>query len=151
MYKKVLQVATPEGEKIVAHVQKSGTWVIINVPYLEAVKKDKPEFAKKGIINFKVKLSDYSNAIISLTKYLEDLFLKEMSDENNRTSIRTKSKSGRNERKDTETKTGTTEGEGDSASLHDSTRGNQQTQSDRGRTADSKMDKIDDQEISRQD
>lgn len=75
-----LKVCTPEGKIIIAETETLDGIVKIRVPYLQVVEKDNPEFAKDGEIFFSVSQKKYQEAKKTLTKYLEDLFLKELDD-----------------------------------------------------------------------
>ena len=56
-------------------------FVSFKVPFLEVVKKDNPPFAEKGVISFSVPQKGYAKAKKRITKYLEDLILKELKNE----------------------------------------------------------------------
>lgn len=119
-YQRLLRVANLKGERISAIVNKNGPNVNIRVPFLNVVLKDNPPFANKGIIRMVCKQKDYSEVIEKVTKYLEDLFLKELESENTNTSIGTNNDTGGNEREYPERKIGFDTGEGCITSVHDS-------------------------------
>ncbi len=106
MYIRLLKVATPEGKRIPANIHRVGKRVSIRVDYLEVVEKDNPPFAEKGIIKVSCEQPKYVETINLLTQYLEDLFLKGMSDENIHTSLGAQSKPGGAKAKDTKRKAG---------------------------------------------
>jgi hypothetical protein len=124
-YKRLLNVSTPEGKRIEAIISPSGTNVNIRVEYLDVVEQDNPEFAKNGVISFTVVKTKYKGALNILTKYLEDLFLKGMSNENLYSSIGITSNKRRNAKKNKPRKVESTKREGDTSSLHDSARGHE--------------------------
>lgn len=100
-FKKPLKVSTPEGRRIFANIYQ-GADITIEIPFLEVVKKDKPAFAKKGIIRFSIEQSKYKDAITKIEKYLETLFLGELENDNTGTSVKAKSKPRRNKKPDPE-------------------------------------------------
>jgi hypothetical protein len=124
-YKRLLNVSTPKGKRIEAVITQSGTNVNIRVDYLSVVEKDNPEFAKNGVISFTVAKTNYKETLHILTKYLEDLFLKGMSNENLYSSIGASSNKRRNAKKNKPRKVESTKREGDTSSIHDSARGNE--------------------------
>lgn len=139
----VLKVSDTSGKRIKMGVTREGSNVKLNVPFIEAVKKDKPAFAKKGIIDITVLVKDYTATKNMLTSYLENLFLKELSSADTDTSNGRRSNTGRAKTKPT---TGSNEGTGgeSSSSLRDSGRGDEPTESDREGSSDSDMAKSDD-------
>lgn len=117
-YARPLKVSTPDGERIVARVLRHGDRARIEVNYLEVVKKDDPPFAHNGVISFSVPVAKYPKVIETLTKYLEDLFLKGMADEDTYTSLGAKPKPRRTAKRDSGGKAASVEGEGSSAGVH---------------------------------
>jgi len=92
-YVRPLNVSSPDGKRIIAHIISTGdNKRIIEVAFLEEVKKDDPPFACNGQIRFSCKREKYVETIKILEKYLEDIFLKGMADENIYSSLGTKSK-----------------------------------------------------------
>ncbi len=152
-YKKLLKVATPEGKRIVATISPYANNVIVKIDYLEVVKKDNPKFAKEGKIKFSCPKPKYREAMIILTQYLEDLFLKGMSNEDIHTSLRICTNKGRNAKKDRSKKVGSNTGTGDSTSIHISARGNEQTESSKRKEQDTNIsvDESSDPQISSED
>lgn len=127
---KPLKVSTPEGKRIYANVFKVGDQVTIEVSFLEQVKKDAPPFANNGVIRFKCEQKDYVGAMQTLTKYLEDLFLKGMVNENIRASFGSESRPERDSEQDLKGEARIPEGEGDTSGLHPRARGRKQAKSD---------------------
>ena len=138
-YARPLKVSAPDGERIYAKVFQLGDNIKIEINYLEVVKKDDPPFAHNGVITINVPRKKYSETIASLTQYLEDLFLKGMADENIYTSLGVKPKSRRTKKSDPGRETKRVEGKGDSPSVHISPRGDESSESSRGRESESKM------------
>lgn len=138
-YARPLKVSTPEGERIVAKVFRYGDKVRIEINYLEVVKKDDPPFAKNGVIQINVPVKKYRDAIIALTKYLEDLFLKGMADEDTYTSLGAKPNPRRAKKLDSTRKASSSEREGGTSSVHLSPRRDESTESSRRGKSDSEM------------
>lgn len=132
-YARPLKVSTPDGERIVARVLRHGDQAKIEVNYLEVVKKDDPPFAHNGVISFNVPVANYPKTIELLTRYLEDLFLKGMADEDIYTGLGAKPKPRRTAKRDSGGKTSSVEREGDSPGVHLSPRRDEQTKSSWGR------------------
>jgi len=122
MYVKLLKVATPEGRRIPASINRNRNRVFIGVEYLEAVEKDDPPFAEKGVIGISCDLPKYSETIKLLTQYLEDIFLKGMSDESIHTSLGAEPKPGGAKAKDTKRKAGRPKREGSAPGVQPGTR-----------------------------
>ena len=80
-YSKPLKVSTPEGKRVVALINRTFDNVLIEIPFLEVVLKDEASFSRNGVIHINVPRKKYMETINLLTKYLEDLFLKGMADE----------------------------------------------------------------------
>lgn len=94
MHIKLLKVSDPKGFRIKVFVTKNNKTVTIKSDVIEVVKKDKPLFSNNGKICMNVELKNYKEAITKLTKYLEDLFLKELNDNDiSHSSDATKTKS----------------------------------------------------------
>ncbi len=138
-YAHPLKVSNPKGERIYAKILRLGDNVRIEINYLEVVKKDDPPFAHNGVITISVSRKKYSETIATLTQYLEDLFLKGMADENIYTSLGAKPKSRGIKKSDSGKKAGRVEGERDSSSVHISPRGDESSESSRGRESESEM------------
>lgn len=92
-YRRTLNVSTAKGKTIVANIMQNGDQINIQIPYLSEVEIDKPRFAKDGVINFNVQQSLFSSAIRILEKYLEDLFLKGLENENRNTGVTARTQS----------------------------------------------------------
>jgi len=148
IYSRTLKVSTPDGQRIIAVISRSGNKPIIEIPYLEVVKKDNPPFASNGVIRFSCEQKNYSNVIATLTQYLEDLFLKGMSNESVYTGLGVKPKSRRTKKSDLPGEIKGDSREGGSSSLHTSARRNKQTKDSRPRSADNEMAESSDSEIS---
>ena len=88
IYYKPLKVSDTDGKRIIAKIIQLGENVTIKLPFIQAVKKDKPEYAKNGNINITVKRENYTLMVVLLEKYLEDLFLKDLKNENRNSSVR---------------------------------------------------------------
>ena len=148
-----LKVSTAEGERIVAKITSfpmKGT-VRIEVPFLEEVKRDAPPFSKDGIIIMTCERKVYMETIYKVTKYLEDLFLKGMADEDIDSSTGPQSESRRIKKNDIERANGKIERKRDSPSVHSSSRRDKSTKSTRGRKSDSKVATGDDSKTERKD
>ncbi len=122
IYPRPLKVSTPEGKRIYAKIFRLGENIRIEINYLEEVKKDDPPFSVNGVIRMRVPIEKYKDTIKLLTKYLEDLFLKGMSDEDTYTSLGAKPKSRRSKKINTGGKIKSLERERDIPSLHSGTR-----------------------------
>jgi len=122
---KKLKVSTPKGESITAVIKADKDVFTLSVNYLEAVEKDNPKFADKGVIRVSGPRTKYSNIIKAIEKYLEDLFLKELSNEDTSTS----DGSGLDKRATHEIassgKDKSTKRKGNSSSVRDSARGDE--------------------------
>ena len=127
-YLKLLKVSTPKGHRIRSHITSFKDIVNIKVEYLKEVELDKPPFAKKGKIIIKCEKKKYQEVIKKLTKYLEDLFLKELLNEDIHPSIRNDNVKRGNAKKNTSGKTGSIKGKGDSSSVYSGTGRKEQTE-----------------------
>lgn len=143
-YTKPLRVATPEGRRIIAFITQMDDNIRIEVPYLEVVEKDNAPFSDNGIIRFNIPRKQYAETIQILTKYIEDLFLKGMADEDIYRSLGAEPPTRRTPKPDTTRKIIDVEGKRDSSSLHISPRGSEPTKSVGGRKSNSKVAKGDD-------
>ena len=141
-YKRPLKVSNLSGERIVASIATGVHKVTISIPYLECIEKDNPDFAVDGVIRFSVLKEKYQKAIFHLTKYLEDLFLKEISNENNSSGVSSGSIAGRNNKKSFRRTDKKDEGERSSVGVHVSAGRNKQTKGIGGGKPDSDMDKV---------
>jgi hypothetical protein len=135
-YKRRLKVSFPNGKPVEARISYSNGIAIITLPHYEIVKKDNPPFAKDGAIQITVSQKEYVNVINQLTKYLEDLFLKGMADEEIKNALRNsshgnKTKSGRNKREAGSRSTKSTKGKGNDSGLHTGSGGTVPSESDR--------------------
>ena len=139
IYPRPLKVSTPEGKRIYAKIFRLGENIRIEINYLEEVKKDDPPFSVNGVIRMRVPIEKYKDTIKLLTKYLEDLFLKGMSDEDTYTSLGAKPKSRRSKKINTGGKTKDLERERDTSSIHSGTRGRESTESYRRGKTNSKV------------
>lgn len=117
-YSKPLNVSNTKGQRIVALVYPIFNDVVIKLPYIEEVEKDNPSFAYKGIITIKCIKSKYKNVVVTLTQYLEDLFLKGIANEDIYTSLGITNVKGRNDKQDSGRKTTKIEGSRNTASLY---------------------------------
>ncbi len=86
-YKKPLKVSNTKGLRIEALITPMREFVNVKLSFIEAVKKDKPSFAKEGVIALDVSKKNYTLMIIMIEKYLETLFLKELNNEDRDSSI----------------------------------------------------------------
>jgi len=127
-YLKLLNVSTPKGKRIEAHITTFSGTIIIKVENLKEVEMDDPPFAKKGRIIIKCERVKYKEVIEKLTKYLEDLFLKELLNEDIYTSIGNDNVKGRNAKKNSSRKTGSFKGKGNSSSIYSGTGRKEQTE-----------------------
>lgn len=132
-YRRNLKVATPEGEKLYALITPVGDTVHIEVRPLEAVQKDNPPFAIGGVIRFYAPRPKYKEVLTGLTSYLESLMLKELDkeievDESIHTSLGVDPKRGRDKKAPKTRDSTKLIRERDIDGLHNSTRGNEQTE-----------------------
>ena len=68
-YSRPLKVSTPEGERIIANIQKIGDHIVIEISkYIEAVKKDNPPFAKHGFIGFSCTREKYKETMAAVAR-----------------------------------------------------------------------------------
>ena len=94
-----LKVSDTSGKRITMSVTRENGRVVMVLPFMKAVKKDKPLFAKKGIISVDVAQRDYTKTKNMITSYLESLFLKELENGTTDTSIRGKGNTRRTKTK----------------------------------------------------
>ena len=130
-YIRPLKVSTPEGKRIEAEIIRMQDYVQVAIPFLDAVKKDDPPFAKDGVIHFPVERSKYEETIVKLEKYLESLFLKGMGDEDLHRSLGVKLKSGGVKKSRFSGKAKVPGGEGSTAGVYPGPRGDEPSKSDR--------------------
>lgn len=138
-YARALKVSTPEGKRIYAKVFRLKDDVIIEINYLEAVKKDDPPFAHNGVIKMHTSLEKYKETLNLLTKYLEDLFLKGMADEDIYTSLGAKPKSRRTKKINSGGEAKSFERKRSPSGLHVSSRRGESTESSGQGETDSEM------------
>jgi len=150
-YARALKVSSPDGERIYAKIFRLKDDVIIEVNYLEVVKKDNPPFAHNGIIKMHASLEKYKETLSLLTKYLEDLFLKGMADEDTYSSLGAKPKSRRTKKINFGGEAKSFKGKRSPSSLYVSSRGEESTESSGRGETDSEMAEGSDQENSRKD
>ncbi len=144
-YSRPLKVSTSEGRQIIANIRRIGENVIIEVSeYIEEVKKDDPPFAKNGFIRFSCKYEKYRETIEILTKYLEDLFLKGMVNEDIYTGLGAKSKPRKIEEDDFPREIRISKGEGDTPSVPSGARGNKSSEGSGGGATRAKVAKVND-------
>jgi len=122
-YIRPLKVATPEGEQIQAHVLVAGERRIIEIAYLKEVQKDDPPFACNGQIRFSCNREKYLETIKILERYLENIFLKGMADEDIYSSLGAKPKRRRTKKQNITREVVIDKRKRDSSSLHDSSGG----------------------------
>ena len=132
-YTKRLKVTSPNGEPVYAVITQGLDTAHIEVRPLPVVQKDNPVFAQNGLIRFNVDKKKFKEAINGLTNYIESLFLKEMGEGETDESIYSSLGIDRKPRgtKDASKRgaIGKSQGKRDIASLHDSARGNEPTES----------------------
>ena len=133
MYVHPLNVCSPEGKRVDAKITQMGSLCKIEIDFLEVVKKDNPPFAKDGVISFESDSTKHQEIIFKLEKYLEDLFLKGMADEDLHRSLRIESKSRRDKAARLSRKARSSKRKGNTPSVHFGARGGEQTESDRPR------------------
>lgn len=150
-YARPLKVSSPDGKRIYAKVFRLESNVRIEINYLEVVKKDDPPFAHNGVITINVPREKYSKTIEILTRYIENLFLKGMADEDIYPSLGAKPKPRRTEKVDLGGKVSFAKRQGDSPSVHLSPRGSKSSESSRGGNADSEVAESSDSEDSGKD
>ena len=150
-YARALKVSTPEGKRIYAKIFRLKNDVIIEVNYLEVVKKDNPPFAHNGIIKMHTSLVKYKETLGLLTKYLEDLFLKGMADEDTYSSLGAKPKSRRTKKINSGGEAKSFKRKRSPTSLHVSSRGKESAESSGRGKADSEMAESGDSENSGKD
>ena len=133
-YSRTLNVSTPDGERIYAIVTQGLDTAHIEVRFLEVVKKDNPPFASNGVIRFNAPKGKIKEIYKALTNYLESLFLKELSEEGevnediySSLGIDVKSRRGKKSPKSRATREPV--GERDLTGIHDSSRGDVNTES----------------------
>lgn len=151
MYIRPLNVSTPKGQRIEAKIARWGDIMQVDLDFLDVVLKDNPPFASEGMIHFAVERIEYEETIIKLEKYLEDLFLKGMADEDLHRSLRIKPKSGRDKTARLSRKARSSKRKGYSSGLHLSTRGRESTESDRSGNSNTKVAEGSDKDSGEQD
>ncbi|MEJ2248033.1 MAG: hypothetical protein P8Y97_00050 [Candidatus Lokiarchaeota archaeon] len=87
MYKKLLKVSTSKGIRVPVFVRSIKEKCIIKSNYIKQVELDNPSFSKNGKLVIICDKKNYNKIIAKLTNYLENLFLKDLSDENIDSSI----------------------------------------------------------------
>jgi len=142
-YLKLLNVSTPKGKRIEANITSFSDAIIIKVEYLKEVERDEPPFAKKGKIVIKCERIKYKEVILKLTKYLEDLFLKELLNEDIYTSIGNGDVKRGNAKKNTSRKTGSIKRTGNSASVYSGTGRTEPSKKLKGKVANTDVDEGD--------
>ncbi len=150
-YFRPLKVYSPEGKQVVANILRFGDRVQIEIAPLEVVRKDDPPFAHDGLIRYTATVEKYRETIRILTRYLENLFLKGMADEDIYSSLGAKSKSRRTEKINIGRKAEKPKREGSVTSLHARARRAESSKSSRGRNTDVKVAESSDKEISGED
>ena len=138
-YTHPLKVSTPEGKRIIVTIYRSANKAIIEIPFIEGVKKDDPPFACNGQISFSCEREKYAETINILERYLEDIFLKGMANEDIYSSLGVKPKRRRAKGQGTKRKITIDKRKGDSASLHDSTGREESSESPGTGNADNEM------------
>ena len=138
-HRKPLKVSKPDGERIYAFIYPNGEGRIIEVGYLAVVAKDKPPFARQGVIRFNVPNANYAQGIEKVEKYLETLLLKEMNDGDNNSSVAEPVDGDGDKGTGAGGDNASDSGQGDTASVHDSPRGNKPAKDTRRRPTDSKV------------
>lgn len=120
---KLLKVGNVDGERIQAEVfSYDGTKVMIRVAFVPEVLKDKPAFAIDGRIVMTVDKRNYRSAIQKIESYLENLFLKELSNADVPASSGAGTDSRGNESSSASDNAAEDQREGYSASIHGSSR-----------------------------
>ena len=138
-YIEPLNVCMPNGRRVEAKITQMGKNIRVQVDSLDVVKKDDASFAKDGVISFTVERVKYAETIVKLEKYLEDLFLKGMADEDLHRSLGIKSKSGRTKRTRSKGKIRRASGKGNFPSVHSGSRGGESPKSNWERNPSTKM------------
>jgi len=151
MYIRPLNVSTPKGQRVEAKIARFDEVMQIQVDFLDVVKKDAPPFAEDGVINFAVDREEYEETIIKLEKYLEDLFLKGMADEDLRRSFGIELKSGRVKAARLSRKARSSKRKGYSSSVHSGSRGRESAASDRPRNSNPEVAESSDPDSGKQD
>jgi hypothetical protein len=150
-YSRPLKVSTPEGKRIIANILQMGESNRIEIAFIEGVQKDNPPFAQNGVIRFVYEKEKHQEVISALEKYLEDIFLKGMADEDTYTSLGAKPKPRGVKSPSSERKIRGTERERKPDRIYSRPRRGKQTESDRGGDADSEMAESGDQGSGEQD
>jgi len=128
-YVRPLKVATPEGKQIQAYILVAGERRIIEIAYLKEVQKDDPPFACNGQIRFSCSREKYLETIKILERYLENIFLKGMADEDIYSSLGAKPKRRRTKKQNISKEIDGYKRKGDSSSIHDSSGGAESAES----------------------
>jgi len=139
MYVHPLNVCSPEGKRVDAKVTQMGKSCLIEVDFLEVVMKDDPPFAKDGVISFKSDSTKHQEIIFKLEKYLEDLFLKGMADEDLHRSLGIEPESGGIKKSRSKGKIRRASGKGNFPSVHFGSRRGESTEGDRSGDPDIEM------------
>lgn len=133
-----LKVCDPSGKRISVSVTQMGERVRIESDFIKAVELDKPAFSKGGIIRITVNRKDYSATKEKLTKYLEDLFLKELGNADRNTGHGNTGNGGGNKKTSSGRNHPVAEGEKDN-SLRNRSRRRVETESAGGGPTDTEM------------
>jgi len=128
MYSKKLKVSFPDGTPIFSKIKYANGIATITVDEMEIVKKDKPSFAVKGKIVIQTTQRGYVNTITTLENYLEGLMLKELENEDRNTSHGINIRSPRFKKSNTSRGLEKDTGEGEVASIHAGSRGDEHTE-----------------------
>lgn len=127
-----LKVSSPEGQLVRIRVNLSGGLVTITSDQLDILKNENITFVKNGRLFFQVAQKKYAQTLKELTKYLEDLYLKRMSDDSTSASNRNADVGKRDKKSRKTRKAGTNKREGADSPVCPDTRGDDKTESDRG-------------------
>lgn len=147
VFKRLLKVTTPEGRRIYAHVFPNGSTRIIQVGYLDVVAKSEPPFAAQGVIRMTIPNDKYKETLVTLTRYLEDLYLKGFADEDIYTSLGAKPKRQRAKEQHIEKEIDVAKRR-DTSGLHSSTRREIKTKGTRKGTGDTTLAESSDSSVS---
>jgi hypothetical protein len=142
-YLRPLKLTSPD-RRVSAKIFRQGDQVRIEVDFLEEVRKDDPPFAHNGVIVMSTSVEMYPKIIEALTKYLDDLFLKGMADEDTYSSLGAKSRPKRVEKRNLEGEVRFAKRTGSTPSVHSSPRRTEQTESPGRGDADSEVAKSSD-------
>ncbi len=148
---RLLKVSTSDGKRIKATIYASKNNVRIVVEPIFLVTNDNPPFLKNGVINVTCTRKDYQKTLQTLTKYLEDLFLKGLNDGDIHTSTKVGANTRRTESKNPTGYIGINEGEGRDTSVHARARREESTKSTGGRKQSTEVDSVSDKDSGEQD